>query len=298
MKVIFDRSTFHRERFDLLKGSRLLPLVQERKIVVFHTSTFLDETLRTAASTKLGAKDEFRRLWPFLTAICNGGWFKPLLLGQPPALKSVCDEELSASNRDKISPLVPTNHRNSVERKVTQLIESSAPIPELEAARPVYERNYAVKEENKKFREGLRKDPSEPKNDTFPEYYRSCIVEAGRRFIYLGAQLDQLDIILAPLDQPEVKFEAWKRDPTKFPHFTAFLSFFLFSLYDAERNQNSSLDPNWQPDAEQLCFLIDVDVIVSSESGFMKRAFEACWQPSDKRMLCPGEFVDELSRIQ
>jgi hypothetical protein len=127
------------------------------------------------------------------------------------------------------------------------------------------------------------------------EYYQSCIIEAARRFIYRGAELDRLDVKLAPLDNPETKFEAWKRDPTKFPHLTAFLGFFLFSLYDAERNQNSKLDSNWQPDAEQSCFLVDVDVIVSSDRGFMKRAFEALWQPSDKRMLTPEEFVEGLT---
>jgi hypothetical protein len=40
---------------------------------------------------------------------------------------------------------------------------------------------------------------------------------------------------LAPLDHPEAKFDAWKRDPTKFPHFTAFVGFWIYSFYDAEK---------------------------------------------------------------
>jgi hypothetical protein len=115
--IIFDRSAFHRERFDLLKGSRLLPLVQERKIVVFH---------------------------------------RP---------------------------------RHSSQRQT-----------------------------------------------------------------------------LPTLGHPEAKFEARKRDPKKFPHFTAFGGFLIYSLYDAEKNRNAPLDGNWQP--------------------------------SDERMLTPEQFVDELSRIQ
>jgi hypothetical protein len=46
MKIIFDRSAFHRKRFDLLKGSRLLELVSRGKILVYHTAVFLDETIR------------------------------------------------------------------------------------------------------------------------------------------------------------------------------------------------------------------------------------------------------------
>ena len=64
-------------------------------------------------------------------------------------------------------------------------------------------------------------------------------------------------------------------DPRKFPHFTAFVGFFIYSLYDAEKKQNSLMDRNWPGDAERLCFLADVDAIVSSDRGFMKQAFEA-----------------------
>jgi hypothetical protein len=41
MKVIFDRSAFH-DHFDLLKGSPLLQLAKERKVLVHHTAMFLE----------------------------------------------------------------------------------------------------------------------------------------------------------------------------------------------------------------------------------------------------------------
>ena len=77
MKVIFDRSAFH-DHFDLLKGSPLLQLAKERKVLVHHTAMFLDQTLKRQGAK---ARDELRRQWPFLQSICNGGWFKPLLDG-------------------------------------------------------------------------------------------------------------------------------------------------------------------------------------------------------------------------
>jgi hypothetical protein len=295
MKIIFDRSASHGNRFDVLKGSRLSQLVQERKVLVYHTAVFLEETLRMARSTKQGTKDELRRQWPFLASICNGGWFKPLLFGQPPKLKSVCDEELDGGDKDDSWPLVPSKHRIAIEAKVAKFLEESGPLPELDNARPIYDQNEQVKMENKALLLELRKKPTGPKDETFPEYYQSCIVEAASLFIHRPGALNQLQVKLAPLDQPQVKFDAWKRDPTKFPHFTAFLGFFIYSLYDAERNQNSPLDRNWQADAEQLCFLVDVDVIVSSDLEFMRRAFEALWQPSQKRMFTPEEFVEALT---
>jgi hypothetical protein len=72
MKIIFDRSAFHRERFDLLKASHLSELVQERKILVYHTSEFLDETLRMVDSERQDRKDELKRQWPFLQSSAFG----------------------------------------------------------------------------------------------------------------------------------------------------------------------------------------------------------------------------------
>jgi hypothetical protein len=72
MKIIFDRSAFHRERFDLLKASHLSELVQVRKILIYHTAEFLDETLRMADSERQDRKDELKRQWPFLQSSAFG----------------------------------------------------------------------------------------------------------------------------------------------------------------------------------------------------------------------------------
>jgi len=292
MKVIFDRSAFH-DHFDLLKDSRLPQLTQESKIIVCNTLQFLDETLHTADSKRQDRKDELKRQWPFLQSICNGGYFRPLLVGQPTIYKSVCDEELDGAEKDSSWPLISAVYRSNIEAKITKFLEQSEPLPELVNARPIYDQNELIKKQNKATRFALRSKPTLQKGETFEEYHRSLFVEAASLLIH--RPLDQLPIPLALLDQPEVKFDAWKRNPTKFPHFTAFVGFWIYSLYDAERNQNSALDRNWQSDAEQLCFLVDVDAMVSSERGFMKRAFEALWQPSQKRFFTPEEFVSFLS---
>jgi hypothetical protein len=246
-----------------------------------------------ADSKRQDRKDELKRQWPFLQSICNGGYFKPLLVGRPPILKSVCDEELDGGEKDSNWPLISASHRSNLEAKITKFLENQAPLPELINARPIYDQNEQIKKENKATRFALRSKPTLQKEETFEEYHRSLFVEAAWFLIHRPP--DQLQIPLAPLDQPDVKFDAWKRDPTKFPHFTAFVGFWIYSLYDAERNQNSALDRNWQSDVEQLCFLVDVDAMVSSDLGFMKRAFEALWQPSQKRFFTPEEFVSFLS---
>jgi hypothetical protein len=293
MKIIFDQSAFHNQ-LDLLKGSRLLQLTQNGKITVYHTATFLDETLRMADSARPGRKDALKRQWSFLKSTCNGGWFRPLLLG-PPNLKSVCDEELGEGPQDLDWPLVPSSCRSDVEAKVTRFLEDSGSFPELISSRPIYDVIEQVKKKNIATRFKLRNEQRLPKDITFRQYHQAHFFDAGRLLIHRLRYPDQLQIPVAIFDQPDAKYDAWKCDWTRFPHFTAFVGFWIYSFYDAETHQNSPLDRNWQGDAEQLCFLVDVDSIVSSDMGFMKQAFEALWQPSEKRFFTPNEFLDFLS---
>ena len=295
MKIIFDQSAFH-DNFDLLKSSRLLKLTQDGKVTIYHTATFLDETLRMADSARPGRKDKLKLQWAFLQSTCNGGWFRPLLFGAHPKLESVCDEELEGDAKDRDWPLVPSLCRSDVAARVTRFLEGSGPFPELMNTRPLYALIEQVKKKNKATRFKLRTEEDLLERVTFEQYHEALFFEAAWLLIYRPTGSGQLQG-LAVLDQPEAKFEAWKRNPAKFPHFTAFVGFFIYSLYDAEKNQNLPLDRNWQGDTEQLCFLVDVDAIVSSDLGFMKRAFDALWQPSAKRFFTPQGLVDFLTQL-
>jgi hypothetical protein len=47
MRVIFDRSAFHGERFVVLRDSPLQGLVNAKRVTVIHTPIFLEETITT-----------------------------------------------------------------------------------------------------------------------------------------------------------------------------------------------------------------------------------------------------------
>jgi hypothetical protein len=280
MKVIFDRSAFHGCRFDALEGSCLLQRTREGKLSVFYTTVFLDETVRTALSTRQSAKDALKRQWPFLVSICNGGWFKPLLPDKSfPDLKTVCEEEFEGGEKPGDWLLVPNLVRRNVEGKLTRCFEESRPIPELENARPIYGQIGRLKEQNRTLLVDLRNQPRP--DEPFEDYYQLVADECASRLI--GE--------LPALDQPKRKLDAWRRDPEKFPHFTAYVRLYAFVHYDPHRHKNSSIDWNCLEDAEQLCFLEDVDAMISSEQGFMKRAFEAVWKSRGKRLFTPEALV-------
>jgi hypothetical protein len=280
MRILFDRSAFHKERFDLLQQSRLLQLTQDGKVLVFYTTVLIEETVRMIASKKEDVRSEIKRQWPFLCSICNGGYFKPLLFGQAPRLTSVCHDELNGVLKGSDGPLVAPEVRDGVQVKLNGLIEEGKPLQELDDARPIYDINWQKTQQSRAVLSGLRVKPVTGKAETFAQYYQSEAELYASRSIHHMA-----------LDLPDIKLKGWRRNPQKFPHFTDFVELYTCVHYDAQRNQNARLDTNWLGDAEQLCFLEDADVIVSSDETFMKRAFEELWKPRGKRMLTPEEFV-------
>ena len=50
-------------------------------------------------------------------------------------------------------------------------------------------------------------------------------------------------------------------------------------------------------DPEILAHLLRADAIVSNETGFLKKAFEAIWKPRGKLLLTSDEFARHLQRM-
>jgi hypothetical protein len=183
------------------------------------------------------------------------------LFGEAPDRTSVCHDELSGGRKSKIWPLVSALDSFLAEDRITYVIETSGSSPELDKARQTIAQNEKIKKSNMELLVALRNKPVIRRNETFATYYQSSADGFASH-------------VIKTLKEPEIVREAWNNNPEKFPHFTAFVELLAYVHYDAQRNQNSSLDSNWLPDAEQLCFLVDVDAIVSPERGFMRRAFE------------------------
>src|SRR5712692_7539370 len=75
MRVIFDRSAFHGENFKVLIESPLREFVAHDQISIFHTPSFLEETVLSYGS-KAGSQ-EWKSHLTFAVEVCNGGIFLP-----------------------------------------------------------------------------------------------------------------------------------------------------------------------------------------------------------------------------
>jgi hypothetical protein len=199
-------------------------------------------------------------------------------------LNSVCDEELNEIHKDRDWPLVTPSVRDSTETTLDRLLGGSEPIPKLNEWQRHWDVANSLKDKHRALLVDLRNRHFLSREASLVQYYQTMAEESAALLIH-----QRLNVA-----RPDIAFNLWKRDPARFPHFTAYLEFSIYSFFDAERNQNAPLDRNWQADAGQLCFLVDVDVMVSSDRGFFKRAFEGLlWPSQQKRLLTPALLFSE-----
>ena len=100
LRIIFDRSAFHADRFDLLSNSRLSELVAKGRISVLLTPVFLNETLTAYGSPRPVA---WQQHLTYALDVCNGGiflgkediWREELVMGRGPFARRLLPEKPS-----------------------------------------------------------------------------------------------------------------------------------------------------------------------------------------------------------
>jgi len=292
MRVIFDRSAFHGERFQVLADSPLRSLVARKRIVVIHTPIFLDETLSSFGSTRTG--DEWRTHLAFALDICNGGiflereeiWHNEVVCGRGPLARHLLPEK----------PCRNYDSRPRLMDKLRQRIATGDLSKEW--AQSTTERNDAHQKKNTQKKisrdirgevaDGIRKRGNSANLSTYPfsQFRRSEFARTGRILMDLvdprraGALADQ-----------------WAQRPTRFPFYSAFVEGLLYQYYYAAVKHNQRIDRNAQADYEQLAYLTWADLIVSDDEGFLLEAFDAIWRPRGKRRESSQSFAELVRRL-
>jgi len=292
MRVIFDRSAFHGERFEALASSPLRELIARNRMVVIHTPIFLDETLSSFGSARAG--DEWRAHMAFALDICNGGifldkeqiWHNELVCGRGPFARHLLPERpnknygsrprLIATLREKIATgdLSKEWAESAEDREDTQLKKSN----QISVSREVRQEVASAAKE--------RRMVGSVKGASFPQFLKSEFTHTGRLLMDLvdarraGALADQ-----------------WERAPTRFPFYSGFVEGFLYHGFHAAVEHNQPIDRNAQADYEQLAYLTWADIVVSDDEGFFRGAFETIWQPRGKRLESAESFAKLVERL-
>ena len=287
VRVIFDRSSFHGERFELLSSSRLRRLTSQRRVDVFHTQTFLDELIQSYGSRKVSAAS-WREHLKYAVQICNGGIFVP-----PDAMWRA---ELVDARGLAAQHLIPFEQFIGLQGTLLRTAETgdlSQEWAETASERRDIQRRKArqlaiFREARKAVAMELksRKLKGSMRDYRYSEYRRTEFIRNGR-----------LLMELVDKKRAKVLSDCWEANPDEYPYYTAFLDGFVYSQYYAAIEHNGRLDGNEQADYEQLAYLLWADVVVSDDQAFFRSAFDTIWKPRGKRMDTAASFVRLLNTL-
>lgn len=289
MRVFFDRSAFHGDRFNTLLNSPFRALVATGRIKAFLTPVFIDETASQYGSPR--AADDWRAHLQFAAETCNGGvfldkpaiWRNELVSGKGPFARYLLPERCSRRYQ---------HSRVAVLSRLAQIAQSGA----LEDAwlQTAAERE-AIQHKKNRQRElysRIRDNVSDALRQN--GYLRSSWSKyMGTDFLKVGRYLMKL----VHRDTQAQLAEVWAVNPWHYPYYSAFVQGLMYAIYHAAEKLNERIDRNSQADYEQLAYLTWTDAVVSNDDRFFRQAFDTIWKPRGKRILSTEEFADLLTAI-
>ncbi len=71
----------------------------------------------------------------------------------------------------------------------------------------------------------------------------------------------------------------------------------LYMAYYSMTKPNAPIDLNAQADLNLMAHLLQGEVLVSNEKGFLRTAFDEIWKPRGKVLMTGPEFVDYLNHF-
>ena len=293
LRVIFDRSAFHETGYQQLLNSRLKDLCRRGRIRVFHTPTFLAETLDAYGSARQSAADWQNHL-QFALAICNGGIFLEK--------EEIWHEELVAGHGTFARHLLPErpnknyDSRPRLMARLRELVRTGDLEHEWSETEAIRIDNWQKKRNQRRILLDAREEVARIRKEqriTEPLADYSFAEFCDSTFVHTGKEL--MDLLCAR--RAAGLADQWAQRPARFPFYTEFIKGFLYAGYHAMVEVNDRIDVNAQADFEQLAYLTWADIVVSNDQRFFRQAFEAIWEPRGKRLETSESFAALVDRL-
>lgn len=288
-KIIFDRSAFHGEQFEMLKNSELDHLSNSRRISIYHPVIFLEETISMYLLES--KKDELKKQLPFIFKICNGRWLRPK--------QEVWDKELVEELCEKECVFIPESERAKQEKTICEMVFEDKVDPVLitkilNEKKIAYQKAQNIRQTCIKMRNDISKRLKK-ENKTRRDIQQTAGEFIANEMAFLGTEM-----ILKHLDTKKDKdqiIKKWSANMDRFPYFSFFVRGLAFAMYYAMSEPNKEVEMNVTTDIENLSYLQGTDIIVSNDLRFMKAAFDQLWNEKSKRFMTTEQFVSYLEHL-
>ena len=284
VRVVFDSNIFDVDNFESLENSPLRHLFTTRRVVPVYGSVFIEETLRAYGT--VGKRDFLVTRWlPFIVATCecicndfNVIFHEELVRGRGPHARRLMSRKDYERFKECL-PRIPLDgtwrawHASKLERDT----EDGKRAAQREISKD-------IRAEVADWKKAVGYQPSKHGLPNFARYVRSEIDQAGRTFISKLIKARDLDAIA----------DRWIRNKSFYPYFTEFVHDMLYEKYYAMTKSNAPLDRNAQADLDVMAHLLQADVLVSNEKGFLRTAFDDLWKPRGKVLMTGPAFLKYL----
>lgn len=269
--IILDRSIFHREKFDSIKGSLLAEMCRTNRIRVWITLPFLEETLQFIADGGERAAEQ----WQFIVSLNGVRWFRPA--------EEIVKAELSGLPR-------PRRYYEREYGSVSLLLEGVRDFLDghvnaegfaeaQQEAKTLREKRMEFRERRKDLREGVEHQAYD-----FDQYYNENIdwlFEEGLMKYHVDSQ-DFLDV--------------WRTQRGRCGFTESYTRAWMAVLFLPIVNRNLRIGANDRADAEQLAYLRWADIMVSDDTRFMRHCFDLLYPRGEKRFVPLAEFLEIVRR--
>jgi hypothetical protein len=289
MRAIFDTNAFSAPHFDALDGSPMVALCRSRRIVPVYGHVLLEETFG-AYAVENKRPDLVNRWLPFIAKTVD----------------RFCEDFVTIWHRELVQGHGTKTNMYMSRSDQEALIARFPRIPldgswrAWQASQEAREVEYSKREAQRETSKDIRKEVADwrkavnyhPKRHGLAPTYAKAIArgldEAGRGLL----------VALVPCWNPAAVAERWSRSKSFYPYFTTFVVNMLYMEHWAATRPNDKIDLNAQADLDLMTHLLHADVLVSNESGFLRRAFEDLWRPRGKVLFTSQEFGDYLKKLQ
>jgi hypothetical protein len=287
VRVVFDSNIFSLDNFESLETSPLRRLFTTRRVVPVYGHVFIEETLRAYGAA--GKRDFLVTRWlPFVVATCdricndfNGIFHEELVRGRGPHARKLMSRRDYERFRERL-PHIPLDgtwhawHASKAERDT----EDGKRAAQREISKE-------IRAEVADWKKAVGYQPNNRGLPDFASYVQREIEHAGREFISALIKARDLGAIA----------NRWVRQKSYYPYFTEFVRDMLYMAFYAMTKSNAPIDLNAQADLNVMAHLIQGDVLVSNEKGFLRTAFDDLWKPRGKVLMTGPAFLEYLDKF-
>ncbi|MBI2429828.1 MAG: hypothetical protein HYV29_13740 [Ignavibacteriales bacterium] len=266
-RVIFDRSIFHKERFDAIRASNLFKLNSQKKIEICFTTDFIEETLYFSQIDL----HKFGEHWHYLKAFKHLTWFKPP--------EDIIPLELTGNNIFSDYYKRPNKDLIKLFENVERLIQGKVFSLDLDEMK-------RKTEANNRYREEFRNNVLESRGlvgetkVSFNSYFENNVEFFIKEGLMNHHKNSGKYFNVFTTTRPQCMFTEM------------FIKSWMAPIYLPISNHNIKVDKNDRSDSHQLSFLIWADIFISDDKQFVPKAFELLYPSPNKMLMDSRQFLE------